>query len=141
MSIAIYGIVSDYLNERVVKELKDEFINAAVHFNINSDIYKKYSSLEIECMIGRNLSEKTVDYVELCSVYGYTLYRVIQQDMLNNEDKIEALQIILEISNSITSYLRATISEDVLFEKLLNITEKLELTVEQNEEIIGILNN
>lgn len=140
MDVIIYRLVLNYLNEKVTDDLKDEFINAALHFNINNDIYQKYSSVQIECMINKISSEEIIDYVELCSVYGYILYRSIEQNKLENEERIESLQIVLKISNTITSYLRNLISEDELFEKLLNITKKLNLTKEQNKKIIKILN-
>lgn len=140
MDVIIYKLVLNYLNEKVTNELKDEFINAALHFNINNDIYQKYSSVQIECMINKISSEEIIDYVELCSVYGYILYRSIEQNKLKNEERIEVLQIVLKISNTITGYLRNLISEDELFEKLLNITKKLNLTKEQNKKIIEILN-
>lgn len=140
MDVIIYRLVLNYLEEKVTSDLKDEFINASLHFNINNDIYKKYSPVQIECMINKISSEEIIDYVELCSVYGYILYRAVEQNELKSEDRIEVLQIVLEISNSITSYLRNIIDENELFEKLLNITEKLNLTKEQNEKVIKMLN-
>lgn len=140
MNVIIYRLVLNYLDKKVTSDLKDEFINASLHFNINNDIYKKYSPVQIECMINKISSEEIVDYVELCSVYGYILYRAVEQNELNSEDRIEILQIVLEISNSITSYLRNIIDENELFEKLLNITEKINLTKGQNEKIIKMLN-
>lgn len=140
MNVIIYRLVLNYLNTKVTNNLKDEFINASLHFNINNDIYKKYSPVQIEYMISKISSDEIIDYVELCSVYGYILYRAIEQDELNEEERIEGLQIVLEISNSITSYLRNLIGENELFDKLLNVTEKLNLTKDQNEKIIQMLN-
>ncbi len=140
MNVIIYRLVLNYLNTKVTNNLKDEFINASLHFNINNDIYKKYSPVQIEYMISKISSDEIIDYVELCSVYGYILYRVIEQNELNDEERIEGLQIVLEISNSITNYLRNLIGENELFDKLLNVTEKLNLTKEQNEKIIQMLN-
>lgn len=140
MNVIIYRLVLNYLNTKVTNNLKDEFINASLHFNINNDIYKKYSPVQIEYMISKISSDEIIDYVELCSVYGYILYRAIEQNELNDEERIEGLQIVLEISNSITSYLRNLIGENELFDKLLNVTEKLNLTKDQNEKIIQMLN-
>lgn len=140
MDVIIYRLVLNYLDEKVTIDLKDEFINASLHFNINNDIYKEYSPVQIECMINKISSEEIIDYVELCSVYGYILCRAIEQNKLNSEDRIEVLQIALEISNSITNYLRGTINENELFGKLLNTTKKLNLTKEQNEKVIKMLN-
>ncbi|EOR20039.1 MULTISPECIES: hypothetical protein [Clostridium] len=140
MNVIIYRLVLNYLNTKVTNNLKDEFINASLHFNINNDIYKKYSPVQIEYMISKISSDEIIDYVELCSVYGYILYRAIEQNELNDEERIEGLQIVLEISNSITSYLRNLIGENELFDKLLNVTEKLNLTKDQNEKIIKMLN-
>ena len=140
MDSMIYGLVLDYLNNKVTGDLKDEFINASVHFNINNDIYKKYSSVEIEFMLSTISDSNVIDYVELCSVCGYILYRLIENNELNKEDRIEALQIILEISNDISNYLRGSIKEEELYERLLKIIKKIKLTKEQSKKLISILN-
>lgn len=139
MDSMIYGLVLDYLNNKVTEDLKDEFINASVHFNINNDIYKKYSSVEIEYMLSTIADSNVIDYVELCSVCGYILYRLIENNELNNEDRIEALQIVLEISNDISNYLRGSVQEEELYEKLLKVTKKINLTKDQTKTLINIL--
>lgn len=140
MDTMIYNIVLDYLNKKVTNNLKDEFINASVHFNINNDIYKKYSSVEIEYMLSTISDNNVTDYLELCSVCGYILYRLIEHNELNNEDRIEALQIVLEINNNISNYLRGLIQEKELYRKLLQVTSKLKLTNEESKELINVLN-
>lgn len=140
MDTMIYNIVLDYLNKKVTNNLKDEFINASVHFNINNDIYKKYSSVEIEYMLSTISDNNVTDYVELCSVCGYILYRLIEHNELNNEDRIEALQIVLEINNNISNYLRGLIQEKELYRKLLQVTSKLKLTNEESKKLINVLN-
>lgn len=140
MDSKIYKLASDYLNQKLSNEIRDEFVNAAVHFNINNDIYKKYSSVQIEYMISRISSDKTIDYIELCSVYGYILYREIENNNLEENDRIEALQVILEISSSISNYLRGLINEDELNEKLLNVINILNLSDEENKNIMKLLN-
>ena len=140
METMIYSIVLDYLNKKVTNDIKDEFINAAVHFNINNDIYKKYSSVEIECILSKISNNNLIDYIELCSVCGYILYRLVENNELNNEDRIEALQVILEISNDISNYLRGVVTEVELYEKLLIVTSKLNLSKDQNENLIKVIN-
>ncbi|MBS5938722.1 hypothetical protein E5347_13910 [Clostridium sartagoforme] len=140
MDFIIYGLVVDYLNGKVTSDIKDEFINASVHFNVNNDIYNKYSSVEIEYMLSKIEDENIIDYVELCSVYGYILYRTIENGNLKDDDRIEALQIVLEISNSISGFLRASLNEKELYEKLIKVTKKLKLTEKQNKEILDLLN-
>lgn len=140
MDSKMYKLAANYLNEKLTSELKDEFVNAAVHFNINNDIYKKYSSVQIEYMISRISKDKIIDYIELCSVYGYILYREIENNNLEENDRIEALQIILEINSSISNYLRGLINEDELNEKLLNVINILNLSDEENKNIIKLLN-
>lgn len=139
MDTIIYNIILDYLNKKVTSDLKDEFINASVHFNINNDIYNKYSSVEIEYMLSKISDSIVIDYVELCSVCGYVLYRLIENNELNNEDRIEALQIILEISNDISNYLRGAIEVEELYERLLQVTKKLGLTEVESKKLIDIL--
>ena len=141
MDATIYELVLNYLNQKVTNDLKDEFINAALHFNINQDVYKKYSSVQIECKINNITNSKIVDYVELCSVYGYILYRFIEDDRLLENERIEALQRVLEINTAITGYIRNIILEEELFERLKAVTEKLNLKTEDNEKIIELLNS
>ena len=140
MDTIMYRVLFDYLNKKVTSDLKDEFINASVHFNINNDIYNKYSSVEIEYMLSKISDTIVIDYVELCSVCGYILYRLIENNELNNEDRIEALQIILEISNDISNYFRGVIQEDELYEKLVQLTSKLGLTKRESKNLIMLLN-
>lgn len=140
MDATIYELVLNYLNEKVTTDLKDEFINAALHFNINHDVYKKYSSVQIECKINNIENPKIVDYVELCSVYGYIIYRLIEEDKLLENERIEALQIVLEINTAITGYIRNIILKEELFERLKAVTEKLNLKTEENEKILELLN-
>lgn len=140
MDSKIYKLASDYLNQKLNDEIKDEFVNAAVHFNVNNDIYKKYSSVQIEYMLSIISSDKTIDYIELCSVYGYILYREIENNNLEENDRIEALQVILEISSSISNYLRGLINEDELNEKLLSVMNILNLSDEENKNIMKLLN-
>ena len=139
MNATIYELVLNYLNQKVTTDLKDEFINAALHFNINQDVYKKYSSVQIECKINNIINPQVVDYVELCSVYGYILYRLIEDNKLLENDRIEALQRVLEINTAITGYIRNGILEEELFERLKAVTEKLNLKIEENEKIIELL--
>lgn len=136
MDSIIYSLVLNYLSEKVTVDLKDEFINASVHFNINNDIYKKYSSVEIEYMLSTIGDNNIIDYVELCSVCGYILYRSIENDELEEEDRIEALQIVLEINNSISSYLRGYLNEEELYNNLLTVTEKFNLSKKETEVLI-----
>lgn len=139
MNATIYELVLNYLNQKVTTDLKDEFINAALHFNINYDVYNKYSSVQIECKINNIENSKIVDYVELCSVYGYIIYKLIKEDKLLENERIEALQIVLEINTAITGYIRNIIFEEELFERLKSVTEKLNLKEEENEKIIELL--
>ena len=140
MDTIMYRVLFDYLNKKVTSDLKDEFINASVHFNINNDIYNKYSSVEIEYMLSKISDTIIIDYVELCSVCGYILYRLIENNELNNEDRIEALQIILEISNDISNYFRGVNQEEELYEKLVQLTSKLGLTKRESKNLIMLLN-
>ena len=139
MDSIIYSLVLNYLSKKVTVDLKDEFINASVHFNINNDIYKKYSSVEIEYMLSTIGDNNIIDYVELCSVCGYILYRSIENNELEEEDRIEALQIVLEINNSISSYLRGYLNEEELYNNLLGVTDKFNLSKKETEVLIANL--
>ena len=139
MDAIIYKLVLNYLNKKVTVDLKDEFINASVHFNINNDIYKKHSSVEIEYMLSTIGDNNIIDYIELCSVCGYILYRSIENNELEEENRIEALQRILEISNSISSYLRGYLNEEELYKTLLRVTEKFNLSKKEVEILIANL--
>jgi len=140
MDVIIYDIVEKYTNEKLTKEIKDEFINAALHFNINNTLYKSYTPIQIESKINTIQSEELKDYVEVTCVYGYILFRLIKENKFKEEDRIEGLQLIIEINNTITNYIRNIIGEEELRYKLMAIIDKMNLTEEDNQRIINRLN-
>ena len=140
MDVIIYDLVEEYIKEKVNKEIKDEFINAALHFNINNTLYKTYTPIQIESKINKIHSEELKDYVEIICVYGYILFRLIKENKFKEEDRIEGLQLIIEINNSITSYIRNKISEEELKYKIDCIIKKMNLKEEENNNIISLLN-
>lgn len=141
MDVIIYDLVEKYIKEKVTKEIKDEFINAALHFNINNTLYKSYTTVQIESKINNIESEELKDYVEVICVYGYILFRLIKENKFKEEDRIEGLQLIIEINNTITNYIRNIIDEDELGYKLKLIIKKMNLTEEDNNNIINKLNS
>jgi len=140
MNDVIYDLVKNYIQEKVTNELKDEFINAAIHFNINNTLYKSYTSLQIESKINKTISDELRDYIEVTSVYGYILFRLIKEEKFKEEDRIEGLQLIIEINNTITHFIRNIINEEELSNKLKGIIKKMNLKEEDNNEIISLLN-
>jgi len=141
MNDVIYDLVKNYIQEKVTNELKDEFINAAIHFNINNTLYKSYTSLQIESKINKTISDELRDYIEVTSVYGYILFRLIKEGKFKEEDRIEGLQLIIEINNTITHFIRNIINEEELSNKLKGIIKKMNLKEEDNNEIISLLNS
>jgi len=141
MNDVIYDLVKNYIQEKVTNELKDEFINAAIHFNINNTLYKSYTSLQIESKINKTISDELRDYIEVTSVYGYILFRLIKEEKFKEEDRIEGLQLIIEINNTITHFIRNIINEEELSNKLKGIIKKMNLKEEDNNEIISLLNS
>lgn len=141
MNDVIYDLVKNYIQKTVTNELKDEFINAAIHFNINNTLYKSYTSLQIESKINKTISDELRDYIEVTSVYGYILFRLIKEEKFKEEDRIEGLQLIIEINNTITHFIRNIINEEELSNKLKGIIKKMNLKEEENNEIISLLNS
>lgn len=140
MDVIIYDLMEQYIKEKVTKEIKDEFINAALHFNINNTLYKNYTTVQIETKVNKIESEELKDYLEVTCVYGYILFRLIKENKFKDEDRIEGLQLIIEINNTITNYIRDKIEEDELNYKLKLIINKMNLTEENNNKIIKMLN-
>lgn len=135
----IEEIVINYLKEKVTEVLRDEFVNAAIHFNINENVCTIYDSMRIEYMLNKIDSEEIMDYIELCSTYGYIIYRAVQNKEFEPDDRIEALQVVLEISNIITSYVTMRIDENQLYKKLNYSIEKLELSDDCNEKVLELI--
>lgn len=135
----IEEIIQNYLLEKITEDIKDEFVNAAIHFNINEKVYDTYGNLKVECMLNNIKSEEVINHVELCSTYGYILFRAIKNNELDNEDIIEALQIILSIKNALTRYVTRTIDEMELYERLKVTIHKMNLSDEYNYKILSLI--
>lgn len=135
----IEEIVENYLREKLIEEIKDEFINATIHFNINENVYDTYGNLRVECMLSKIKSEEVMNYIELSSIYGYIIFRSIQNNLLDKEDVIEGLQVVLTIKNTLTRYIIKTIDEEELFDRLKSIINKIGLNDEYNDKIISML--
>ena len=57
--------------KRQVEGIKEEFINAAIHFIINEDVCSKEDSLRTKYRLKKIKSNEVIDYIKLSVTYGY----------------------------------------------------------------------
>ena len=73
----IEKLVIEYLENNVVESIKEEFLNAAIHFIINEEICSKEDILRIKYRFKKIKSNEVIDYIKLSVTYGYILYRAL----------------------------------------------------------------
>lgn len=97
-------IIIKYISEKVNESIKENFIDAAVHFNISSSICTKHDLMRIEYRFKNIKDEAVYKTFKLYSVYSYILYRAVELGDVEGEDRLEVSQSILNMSSLITGY-------------------------------------
>lgn len=97
-------IIGDYISEKVSEALKDNFVDAAVHFNISPSICTKHDLMRIEYRFKNIKDEDVYKIFKLYSVYSYILYRAVEVGSVKDEDRLEVSQSVLCMSSLITGY-------------------------------------
>lgn len=97
-------IIGDYISEKVSESLKDNFVDAAVHFNISPSICTKHDLMRIEYRFKNIKDEDVYQTFKLYSVYSYILYRAVEVGNVKDEDRLDVSQSVLCMSSLITGY-------------------------------------
>lgn len=114
----IEKLVIDYLENNVVESIKEEFLNAVIHFIINEEICSKEDILRIKYRFKKIKSNEVIDYIKLSVTYGYILYRALVFNLVDEKSKSSCCEAFLNISNEITKFITMEIDEEDLYRNI-----------------------
>lgn len=100
----IEEIIGNYILEKVNKSIREDFIDAAVHFNISSSICTKLDFIRIEYRFEHIKDLSVYKTFKLYSVYSYILYRAVEVEAIKVTDRLAVSQSVLNMSSLITGY-------------------------------------
>lgn len=100
----IEEIIENYISEKVNESIREDFIDAAVHFNISSSICTKLDIMRIEYRFKHIKDLSVYKTFKLYSVYSYILYRAVEVETIKGTDRLAVSQSVLNMSSLITGY-------------------------------------
>ena len=100
----IEKIIENYISDKVNKSIRENFIEAAVHFNISSSICTKNDLMRIDYRFKHIKDLNVYQIYKIYSVYSYILYRAVEVGNIKGEDRLGVSQSVLSISTLITGY-------------------------------------
>ena len=130
-------LIKDYIQNNITDDIKDEFMNAAIHFMINEDECSDYDLMRIKYRLKKIHSKDVFDCLKLTSVYGYVIYRTIIYKLISEEEKTECCQALINMSNEFTRYLTMEDNESDLYNTVDKALESLNIDKASNELIIN----
>ena len=131
----IEEIIESYISEKVNDSIKEDFIEAAVHFNISSSICTKHDLMRIEYRFKNIRDEDVYKIFKLYSVYSYILYRAIEVNSVKVTDRLGVSQSVLGISSLITGYSTMKYDDEDILLGFTYEANKLGISDEFNERI------
>ena len=131
----IEKIIKNYISNKVNESIKEDFIEAAVHFNISSSICTKHDLMRIEYRFKNIKNESVYQMFKLYSVYSYILYRAVEIGDIKGSNRLEVSQSILSISSLITGYSTMKYDDEDIILGFNDESIKLGISSEFNDEI------
>lgn len=132
----IERLILNYVESNITEEVKEDFINAAVHFIINEENFSKYDSMRIKYRFKKIESNDVLDYIKLCSIYGYIIYRSVVFGLVEDNEKSRCCEVIIELSNEITKYLTMESDESDLHKNVELAISKLYISDKCNNIVL-----
>lgn len=97
-------IIKNYITEKVNESIREDLIDAAVHFNISSSICTKHDIMRIEYRFKHIKDLSVYKTFKLYCVYSYILYRAVEVEAVKGMDRLQVSQSVLNMSSLITGY-------------------------------------
>ena len=132
----IEKLVIDYLENNVVESIKEEFLNAAIHFIINEEICSKEDILRTKYRLKKIKSNEVIDYIKLSVTYGYILYRALVFNLVDEKSKSSCCEAFLNISNEITKFITMEIDEEDLYRNIKLAISSLYIGDDCNNKVL-----
>lgn len=132
----IEKLIIEYLENNVVENIKEEFLNAAIHFIINEDVCSKEDILRTKYRLKKIKSNEVIDYIKLSVTYGYILYRTLIFNLVDENSKSSCCEAFLNISNEITKFITMEIDEDDLYKNIKLAISSLYISDDCNNKVL-----
>lgn len=132
----IEKLVIEYLENNVLESIKEEFLNAAIHFIINEDVCSKEDILRTKYRLKKIKSNEVIDYIKLSVTYGYILYRVLVFNLVDEKIKSSCCEAFLNISNEITKFITMEIDEEDLYKNIKLAISSLYISDDCNNKVL-----
>lgn len=132
----IEKLVIEYLENNVLESIKEEFLNAAIHFIINEDVCSKEDILRTKYRFKKIKSNEVIDYIKLSVTYGYILYRTLVFNLVDEKSKSSCCEAFLNISNEITKFITMEIDEEDLYKNIKLAISSLYISDECNNKVL-----
>lgn len=132
----IERLVIEYLENNVLESIKEEFLNAAIHFIINEDVCSKEDILRTKYRLKKIKSNEVIDYIKLSVTYGYILYRAVVFNLVDEKSKSSCCEAFLNISNEITKFITMEIDEEDLYKNIKLAISSLYISDECNNKVL-----
>jgi hypothetical protein len=132
----IEKLVIEYLENNIVENIKEEFLNAAIHFIINEEVCSKEDILRIKYRLKKIESNEVIDYIKLSVTYGYIIYRGLIFNLVDEKSKSSCCEAFLNISNEITKFITMEIDEEDLYRNIKLAISSLYIGDDCNNKIL-----
>lgn len=129
-------IIINYVNENITDELRERFINAAIHFIIDEEFCSDSDIKKINLIKNKRKTQEFDQWLKLSATYGYIIYRAIAMELIDDEEQIEYCQLLLKLSRQVSNYITMEITEETLVEDVKSIIEKFGITKKCNEFVL-----
>lgn len=133
---SIEKLVIEYLENNVVESIKEEFLNAAIHFIINEDVCSKEDILRTKYRLKKIKSNEVIDYIKLSVTYGYILYRALVFNLVHEKIKSDGCEAFLNISNEITKFITMEVDEEDLYKNIKLAISSLYISDDCNNKVL-----
>lgn len=130
-------LVVDYVENNITENIKEEFLNAAIHFIVNENLCSREDIMRIKYRFKKVESKDVIDFVKLGVTYGYILYRSVLLNLTTEEIKSKCCQALIEISNEVTKFVTMANDDEELFSGVKVAINKLGISDKCNSKVLS----
>lgn len=136
----IEELVIDYIDNNITENIKEDFLNAAIHFVVNEELCSREDIMRIKYRFKKIKSNDVMDYVKLGVTYGYILYRAVLFHLVDEEFKSKYCEVLMKISSEVTKFVTMESDEEELFTNIRLAISNLYISDECNSKVVSKFN-
>lgn len=82
---SINKIIINYTTNNIREDIREEFLNSAIHFIVNEELCSKEDIMKIRYRFKKIKSNNVIDYIKIGITYGYVFYRIVIFNLVDEE--------------------------------------------------------